>query len=273
MKPSAAMTRVLRLARQARAVREPLRFAAAEVRRDHRVGRYTLRSSGLRFHVRHHANDLGALEDVVLSGEYEPPAPVARWLAARPGGPRVLDLGGHVGFFALDAVHRWPGARITALEPDPRSAELYRATIAANGLGDAVRLLERVAAAAPGTADFASGLGVSSYAAGSSAEHPSRPVQAIDVLPLMAEADLVKMDIEGGEWAILEDPRAASAVGPVIVLEFHDRLCPFEDAEAAVTAWLEQAGLHVWPDVRRLPGMGLIWAFDPALLAPPPASA
>ncbi len=262
-----------RLARRAGRVRESLAFAAAEIDPRPSVRAYTLRRTGMVCHLRHHANDLGAFEDVVLAGEYAPPPPVARWLAAREGGPHILDLGGHVGLFCLDMLARFPTARLTAVEPDAGNLALLRRTIERNGRAGVVDVIAGAATARDGPVAFMGGLGVSSYEARGDEIGAAQTVPGIDVLALMAAADLVKMDIEGGEWAILADPRAAAAVGPVIVLEFHDRLCPFEDAEAAVTAWLRRAGLHVWPDVRRLPRMGLIWAFDPALTAPPPAPA
>lgn len=260
-----------KLARRARRVREPLAFAFAEIDPRPSVRAYTLRRSGMVCYLRHHANDLGAFDDVVLAGEYTPPPPVMRWLATRTPGPRILDLGGHVGLFCLDMLARVPAATLTTLEPDAANLAVLRRTIERNGLSASVDVIGCAAAPRTGPVAFVSGYGVASYEAAAEEADGAGTVPGVDVLELMATADLVKMDIEGGEWAILADPRAAAAAGPAIVLEFHDRLCPFEDAEAAVTAWLERAGLRVWPDVRRLPGMGLIWAFDPALIAPPPA--
>jgi len=257
---------VPRLVARMRAVREPLRFAAAEVRRRPAVGAYTLRRSGQVCYLRHHANDLGAFEDVVLAGEYEPPPAVARWLASRDPGPRILDLGGHVGLFGLDAARRWPNARIVALEPDGGNVALYRRAVQRNNLGQTIEVLARAAYTEPAQLRSAGALGVSSYLSAGAGEHPSAFVDAVDVLPLMHDADLVKMDIEGGEWAILADPRSAGAAGPAIVMEFHERLCPYDDPEAAALAWLESAGLRVCGNIRRWPGMGQLWALDPDLI-------
>jgi FkbM family methyltransferase len=256
---------VPRLLARMRAVREPLRFAAAELRRRPAVGAYTLRRSGQVCYLRHHANDLGAFEDVVLAGEYRPPPAVARWLASRDPGPRILDLGGHVGLFGLDAAHRWPNARIVALEPDEGNVALYRRAVQRNGLGHAIDVVAGAAYTERARLDFAGGLGVSSYLSAGDGEHPASPVDAVDAVALMRDADLVKMDIEGGEWAILADPRSAAAAGPAIVMEFHERLCPHDDPEAAVLAWLKEAGLRVCGDIRRWPGMGQLWAVSPDL--------
>ena len=73
-------------------------------------------------------------------------------------------------------------------------------------------------------------------------------VPAVDVLPLLAGADLAKIDVEGGEWSLLTDPRLAHAPVPAIDLE-HDPgpLCPFEDAAASALAILREAGYNAQP--------------------------
>ena len=56
----------------------------------------------------------------------------------------------------------------------------------------------------------------------------ARPVRvpAVDALALLEQADLAKIDIEGGEWAIVGDPRFADSAPPAVVLEYHPELCP-----------------------------------------------
>lgn len=48
-------------------------------------------------------------------------------------------------------------------------------------------------------------------------------VAAADVLPYLADTDLVKMDIEGGEWEILADPRLGARLHQALVLGHHGR--------------------------------------------------
>lgn len=249
-----------------RAVHEPLRFAAAEIRRRESVGCYRLRESGLVCCLRHHANDVGALDDVVLGREYVPPPPVARWLGALERGPRVLDLGAHVGLFALDVVARFPGCSITSVEPDPASADVLRTMLRRNGLEQTVEVIQAAAATADGEVAFNAGFGVASHVPAADDASAGQIVAAVDVLPLMRDADLVKIDIEGAEWALLGDPRAAAALGPVVALEFHARMAPPGDPEAQALELLRAAGLEIWPDIRRRPEMGALWAYDPAVV-------
>ena len=79
--------------------------------------------------------------------------------------------------------------------------------------------------------------------------------EARDVLPLMDEADLVKMDIEGGEWPILTDPRLATVSTRALVLEYHPRRLPGpRPARASRRTALHAAGFHTKRDRRRARG-------------------
>ena len=81
------------------------------------------------------------------------------------------------------------------------------------------------------------------------------------MLPQIADADLLKMDIEGGEWAILNDPRFARSPPRAVVLEYHPYLCPSADARAAAVQALESAGLRTAAIWHRADGHGMLWAW------------
>ena len=85
-----------------------------------------------------------------------------------------------------------------------------------------------------------------------------------DVLALVGAADLVKMDIEGGEWTILGDARFRHAPPRALVLEYHPHLCPGDDTRAAAVAALTAANLHVQPVRHGRDGYGMLWAWRPA---------
>ncbi len=63
-------------------------------------------------------------------------------------------------------------------------------------------------APADGETGFVEGWGAGSHVP-TDAEQSTTVVRTVDWYPLFAAADLVKMDIEGGEWAVLTDPRLA----------------------------------------------------------------
>jgi FkbM family methyltransferase len=125
-----------------------------------------------------------------------------------------------VGLYGAYALACYPDAEVIAFEPDPVNAAVVRRLIAVNGLGARWTLVEAAAAASDGVARF--------RAAGTDgmlADDGQLDVTTVDVMPLLAACDLVKMDIEGGEWRILGDPRFAECGPPTLVMEYHRDSC------------------------------------------------
>jgi hypothetical protein len=92
-------------------------------------------------------------------------------------------------------------------------------------------------------------------------------VPAIDLYEqINGGVDLVKMDIEGGEWAILSDPRLADLKANVIRLEWHTMLCPQPDAHAEAIKLLRRGGFTRIVDAdHELDVNGVLWAWrEPA---------
>lgn len=234
-------------------VRERARFLIRELRGRHDRHAYRLRDSGAVVHVRHRTPDVAALGEVFYERQYEPPAAVGAFLDGLGRPPAILDLGANVGYFTVFASARWPGSRVVAYEPDRANAELMRLTLAANGLD--CELVEAAASTTDGEVPFASGGFTTSRI-----EAGGAPVPAVDVLPRLAEFDLAKIDIEGGEWELLGDDRFAEAAPPALVLESHPHLAPpGADAERA----LEAAGYSVERRLQFGEGHGLLWALRP----------
>jgi FkbM family methyltransferase len=247
-----------------RTVRQSPAFFVRELMRPQGTYTYKLRDSGLRVIVRHQGIDAATLSEVFYQRFYEPPEAVSGAL----GEPAmIVDLGANVGLFGAFAAHRWPTATILAFEPDPDNAAVHRRTIAANdGLARRWTLSEAAAGARDGLVAFAAGLDVDSHVVdepGSAQGSRSIEVEMRDVLPLLADADLVKMDIEGGEWDVLLDPRFAKRPPRAIVLEYHPRNSPRADTRAAVVEALTIAGLEVAPIWHREDGHGMIWGRRP----------
>jgi FkbM family methyltransferase len=199
------------------------------------------------------------LDEIFSQGEYEPPAEVEAALAALPSAPRVVDLGANIGLFGAWALGRFPEAAIVAVEADPENAAVHRRTIDANGAGESWQLVEGFASSAPGHVRFAAGQHATSHAA--EIEGQGVEVPSLDVLPYLKDADLVKIDIEGAEWAILEDPRLTRARPSILVLEYHEAGCPHPDAAQAAERALRSARFDVVPAGRKPQfGAGLLWA-------------
>jgi FkbM family methyltransferase len=231
-------------------VRHPVRFLAREARGRQVVQAYRLRGSGAVVHVRHGTPDVAALGEVFYERQYEPPTAVADFLDGLGRPPAILDLGANVGYFTLFASLRFPGSRIVAFEPDRANADLMRRTLAANGLD--CELVEAAASTSDGEVPFtAGGFTLSRIESG------GEPVAAVDVLPRLADFDLAKVDIEGGEWALLEDARFSEFAPRALVLEFHTHLAP-PDADAQGV--LVTAGYSIERRLGFGEGHGLLWA-------------
>lgn len=238
-------------------------FTAREATGRRRLGWYAPRGHAVSVGVRHGSGDLYILEEVFGAGLYEPPSAVTTLLGGIPA-PRVLDLGGHVGLFALFALERWPASTVTSYEPDPANLAVLEQARVRNGLARRWTVEGACAGAAEGVADFAAlGDSVSHVAR---AGEPGRRTPVADVLPELLGADLVKIDIEGSEWAILRDPRFARGGPAALVLEYHPD-AGAADASAArerAASLLGAAGYEVRDAVAPTADAGVLWAWREA---------
>lgn len=247
-----------------RLVDEQVRFFVAELHGRPHVGRYRPRGSLLDVYVRHQTSDRYILDEVFGKRLYELPAGARAALLALGRPPRGVDLGGHIGLFGAFFFSLFPDGELDAFEPDPRNADVLRRCITVNGLTDRWRLTEAAAAGDDGNTFFLSGRFAESHvAAGASGavEVPTR-----DVLPLLLEADLIKIDIEGSEWRILGDPRLQRIPARVVALEYHPEGSPEPDTRAAARQVFERLGFVLEEiDVPYAPsGVGMLWAWRPA---------
>lgn len=243
----------LRFLRAALLVETPVRFVVAELlTHRHQVRTWPLRDGGTVTLM--HRRDLEAFHELMVAGEYEPPAE----LRARLGHPgRIIDIGGNIGMFALWAHRRWPGSRITSFEPDPDNLTVFRAGLDA---GAPIELVEAAATTASGHVVLGGGTG-SGRTVVHSAEPVSGSIPAVDVFDHLVGADLVKMDIEGGEWPILADHRLADLRHTTWVIEFHRVGAPSLPAHDAARALFEAAGFTVGHASLNHWGHGTLWAW------------
>ena len=241
-----------------RLVHETPAFVANELRGASGLRAYTLRRGGHTVLLRHGTVDLWTLNELFVLKLYGPPAPIRETLG-RASRPVILDLGANIGMFGLDAIERYPGARITAYEPDPLSARIHRELIGRNaGSSAAWRLIEACAGPRAGTVTFLAGQETDSRIV-EPGTAGAVTLSMEDVLPAFAGADLVKLDIEGGEWALLADERFSAA--RVVVMEYHPTGCPQADTHSAAHRLLGQHGYTVVPLFETPGGVGMVWAY------------
>jgi FkbM family methyltransferase len=220
---------------------------------------YRLRENGLRVAIRHGSGDALILGEVFNRRYviYQPTDEVEQALGQVRS---IVDLGGNIALFGLFAAARWPQAQIVAFEPDPDNAAVHELTIAANGLTERCQLIKAAASNRDGRASFVAGLAHDSHIADATDSEQTIEVPVIDVLARIAQADLLKIDIEGGEWAILGDPRFREAPPRAVILEYHPHLCPGADPRAEAESALRAAGLCV-QSIAEDGDIGMFWAW------------
>ena len=155
-----------------------------------------------------------------------------------PAPRRWIDLGAHAGYFTLLLAARHAAARsggdweALLVEPDPRIQPALSAALALNGLGGRTRILAGVV----GAADRGAGTCIpfvlrSAMASSADLGLPGRA--GVVEVPVIAEAalmealpppyDLVKLDIEGAEYAFVRDYPAVCRAARAMVVEWHAR--------------------------------------------------
>ncbi|MEA2348657.1 MAG: hypothetical protein QOG62_2444 [Thermoleophilaceae bacterium] len=275
------LLRMARTAGAAACVRESARFAANELFRSG-TRTYTLRQRDLQALIRHPLLDAFVLEEIFRARTYEPPPEVSERIAGLGRPPHVLDLGGHVGLYALYALTLFPDADIVSWEPDPRNAEILERVRSLNGLELSWQVVRAAAGTEEAEVDFVSAFQLSGLAdqhAATAVDHQalvddslaflgaSQMMQPVsvrvaqrDALPDMCAADLVKIDIEGAEWHLLADNRLKGMKAQALVLEYHLEACPAPDPMAHLEQLLRAAGYRLVPQGHAYHGAGTAWA-------------
>ena len=186
------------------------------------------------------------------------PAEVRARLAALPTDLLVVDLGANIGMFTLWIADELPAATVTAIEPDVDNVGQLMQLIASNRFGDRVHVIDKAAAAEAGVLRFAGGGFMHSRISEGSGGYE---VAVIDALPVLQEADLVKIDIEGGEWPIIQDARFATCKAAALTMEWHaTEVHPPGQAEDDARRAVEAAGYRLVSSYSEEPSCGTLWA-------------
>lgn len=146
-----------------------------------------------------------------------------------PPRPVIIDVGGFIGDFSLYAVKRLNARRVIVYEPSPRNWELLLKNIASNGYGDRVEAVNKaVTDGRDAMMDIDAPDELQCMV--SASNRSGRPLSAVPGISLaeilqehgVESVDLLKIDCEGGEFAILESaPSDALARVQNIVFEYH----------------------------------------------------
>jgi FkbM family methyltransferase len=131
-----------------------------------------------------------------------------------------VDVGAHIGAVTVAVLLDNPDARAIAVEPLPENIDLFKVNMDTNGLCNRVSLIR----GAVGSTSVQYGPDVHRYIgniAGADGERVE--VENIDLDRILRAANgpitAMKLDCEGGEWALLADPRIKDV--PLIFGEAH----------------------------------------------------
>jgi FkbM family methyltransferase len=173
--------------------------------------------------------------------------------------PLILDCGANVGISALEFKRQAPGARIVAFEPDPVIGRQLRANLARNGAGD-VDVVESAVWTAAGTVRFVTTGGDGGRVVDD--DSSGITVSTIDLRDyLRGGVDLLKLDIEGAEYAVVAHIEPLLDHVKNLIVECHidqTRLTAFSD----LVTRIRNAGFTVsfntfghWRDLTRWPAV------------------
>lgn len=174
------------------------------------------------------------------------------------GQATILDIGACIGGFARWAQLRWPGAVVHCYEPNPRVHPLLESNVApmnpAVHVNKVAVVLDDVAKASPTVAFYQgrNNVGESSIVQAFAATEEACEVPCLSVRELPV-ADIVKLDCEGNEPALLAEYVKVHGAPAGVMLEYH---AP-EDG-VAVCSWAVQHGYQIAKVLEHDPVRGVI---------------
>ena len=130
----------------------------------------------------------------------------------------ILDIGANFGLFSLLAAHHCPGSRIHAYEPNPR---VFPYAVKNLSLVSGVAVFPAAVGSRPGLA-LVHDESDSRYAKTIVSENGNIEITALRtaIERLGGSVDLLKLDCEGAEWDLFQDPTAFERV-KLIRMEYH----------------------------------------------------
>jgi FkbM family methyltransferase len=165
--------------------------------------------------------------------------------------PLIVDCGANIGFSVLYFKRLFPAARIHAFEANPHAVRLLRENIRKNGLTGVDTRWEALADK-EGELSFFIGddpgtlLGSVRQDRGGMNETRVPAVRLSTTLAALPRVDLVKIDVEGAEWPILDDlVRSDTLAKPArYIIEYHHQIAGEAPRFSAFLTPFERCGFR-----------------------------
>lgn len=135
--------------------------------------------------------------------------------------PYIIDGGANIGMASLYLKKQYPEAKIRAFEPDPRVASILARNLERNGMSD-VEIVPLALAEAAGERAFSAG-GVGGHLAEKLPNNTLRVLAHPLSTYLDRDVDLLKLNIEGDEFAVLSEASHSGRLSRVhrMIIEYH----------------------------------------------------
>lgn len=145
-----------------------------------------------------------------------------------------VDAGAHIGLFSLAVARARPDIHVVAIEADPAIAAWFGRNLAHNpDLSSRITLVTAAAADRDGTVAFVASSGSDNVGIGHVATAASDTAFDVPSIALGAwlaarhlEADVVKIDVEGGELAVLDGLWQDGSRPKALFIETHGHMFP-----------------------------------------------
>jgi FkbM family methyltransferase len=185
--------------------------------------------NGVKLQYRLNRGDIQSIREVWLERAYRLPFPISNGV--------LVDLGANIGLTSIWLTKEYGFASVIAVEPDAGNAALIQKNFDLNGIPG------KIVEAAIGPHDCTAKFRAAEDSNLGSLAHEGRVVTVISMRSILdrfrlSEVDLIKMDIEGGEQALLTGPQEWLYRTRAIIAEFHPRTVDY----TALTRLLERLG-------------------------------
>ena len=163
--------------------------------------------------------------------------------------PLIVDCGANIGCASLYFKLHYPDARILAFEPNPFCFEMLKKNVEVNGLKN-VTLMQAACGSTPGSMTFNVIPGFSPMSSAVVNRDPNNKTIPTEVRvvrlsdSIHEDVDLLKLDIEGGEWEVFADLVATGKMARIhrMAIEYHHRFGTNEVKLSRFLKILEDAG-------------------------------
>jgi FkbM family methyltransferase len=171
----------------------------------------------------------------------------------------IIDIGGNVGYSCLYWLSKFPNSHVVVIEPHPKHIEKIYDHLKINQYEERVLVIASAAGSKVGSL-FLTDMGAESKLTNEQSEN-TISVPVIDWFETVRtqDIDILKIDIEGGEYSLLSDPRFADLKCKAMVIEWHNTSM-YPDGQKWCIDKLKHLNYKVIPTID-FGDCGIIWAF------------